>query len=338
MTDNESATLQLLQRIGELTSVSTELVPFLDGVARLAAEIVGADVSSVLLMDADDTGLVVSACHGVDEESLRRVSFEPGEGIAGRVLESGRTERYADVVGDPQFVAFPWQEGGVHSLLAVPIRTVERVVGVLSVHAEAVDAFDAEHQAWLELLARQVASDVENAWLRETTCLDPLTRILNRAGCVDRMEVEFRRCRRHAWPMAIQAIDIDQFAAVNELHGRFVGDMVLREFARRVADEVRGEDVLARWSGELFLLLLPQTPAGAAEKIAERIRLRIQQRAFRSRRGAIPLTISIGVATTTENMARPTELVDLALKALGTAKKAGGSRIAIAGGRREDRG
>ena len=94
-----------------------------------------------------------------------------------------------------------------------------------------------------------------------------------------------------------------------------------------------GEVVLARWSGELFLLVLPQTPPGAAEKIAERIRLRIQQRAFRSRRGAIPLTISIGVAVTTENMARPSELVDLALKALGTAKKAGGSRIAIAGKR-----
>ena len=333
MTETERDTLRLLKQISELTSACEELVPFLEGMARLAAEIVDAEVSSVLLMDADDTGLVVSACHGMDEASLRRVSFEPGEGIAGRVLETGRTERFDDVVGDPQFIAFPWQDGKVHSLLAVPIRTVERVVGVLSVHCERVAAFDATHQAWLELLARQVASDVENAWLRETTRLDPLTRILNRVGCVERMDVEFRRCRRHAWPMAIQAIDIDQFCAVNELHGRFVGDMVLREFARRIADEVRGEDVLARWSGELFLLVLPQTPPGAAEKIAERIRLRIQQRAFRSRRGAIPLTISIGVAVTTENMARPSELVDLALKALATAKKAGGSRIAIAGKR-----
>jgi len=227
--------------------------------------------------------------------------------------------------------------GQVHSMLAVPIRTVERVVGVLSLHAEALAVFDDEVQVWLELLARQVAADVENAWLRETTRIDPLTRVLNRSGCQQRMDIEFQRCRRHAWPLALLAIDIDQFSAVNEVHGRFVGDMVLREFAQRIVEEVRAEDIFARWESELFVLVLPHTPEVAGEKLAERVRARIQQRAFRSRRGAIPLTISIGVTGMGEAMARPEELIARACDALAFAQRQGGNRVEVAGRSRTGR-
>ena len=326
---NRAATV--LQRLDRLDETRVSLRDFLLEVSRLSVELAQADVASVMLLDRDDSALVVAACHGVDEQNLRRVSFEPGEGIAGRVLETGTGERYDDVVGEPQFVEFPWQQGQVHSMLVVPIRTVERVVGVLSLHAQEPALFDDEVQVWLELLARQVAADVENVWLRETSRIDPLTRVLNRMGCQQRMDIEFRRCRRHAWPLTLLAIDIDQFGAVNELHGRFVGDMVLREFARRLVDEVRAEDIVARWESELFLMVLPHTPEAAAEKLAERIRHRIQQRAFRSRRGAIPLTISIGVTGMGEGMARPEELVASGCAALETAQRKGGNRIAVAG-------
>jgi diguanylate cyclase (GGDEF)-like protein len=322
-------TRELLERIVGLADERQDLVVFLEAVAELARDLAGADAASVMLMDKSDSSLVVASCAGVDAEQLRRISFEPGEGIAGRVLESGATERYDDVIGEPQFVTFPWQEGRVHALLVVPVSTPDRVVGVLSLHAEQPARFGALQQAWTELLARQVAADVENAWLRETTRVDPLTRMLNRAGFRERLEIEYSRCRRHAWPLSLLAIDIDQFRAVNELHGRFVGDLVLRELARRVADEVRIEDVLARWEGELFVLALPQAPTAAAEKIAERICYRIQQRAFRSRRGAIPLTVSAGVATTGDGITRAAELIDRAQQALVEAQTAGGNRVAV---------
>lgn len=329
MTDDARAEM-LLKGLARLDDSRADLQGFLHAVIRLAADLSGADAASIMLLDKDDSALVVAACHGVDETDIRRVSFEPGEGIAGRVLETGVGERFDDVVGDPQFIEFPWQQGRVHAMLVAPIRTAERVVGVLSVHAEQAGLFDDETQVWVEMLARQTAADVENAWLRETTRIDPLTRVFNRDGGTERLAIEFRRCRRHAWPLAVMAIDIDQFSAVNELHGRFVGDMVLREFARRVADEVRTEDVLARWAGELFVLGLSHTPTAAAEKIAERIRLGIQQRAFRSRRGAIPLTVSIGVANLDEHMVRTSELVERALEALRYAKRPGGNRIGMA--------
>jgi len=323
------ATHELLRRMVVLVDERRDLPSFLAGVAGMARDMAGADAASVMLMDKDDSALVVAACEGADADQLRRISFQPGEGIAGRVLETGHTERYDDVIGEPQFVTFAWQEGRVHALLVVPVRTADRVVGVLSLHAEQPGRFSDLEQAWTELLARQVAADVENAWLRETTRIDPLTRMLNREGFGERLEVEYSRCRRHAWPLSLLAIDIDQFEAVNELHGRFVGDLVLRELARRVADEVRLEDVLARWEDELFVLALPQAPTAAAEKIAERIRYRIQQRAFRSRRGAIPLTVSAGVATSGDGVTRAAELVDRAQRALAEAQKHGGNRVAV---------
>lgn len=330
MTDLSSKTLSLLRRLSRLAESQPDIQTFLSEIARLSTEITGADSGAVLLLDKDAATLVVSAAYGLDEASVKQVTFQPGEGIAGRVLETGRTERFDDVIGDPQFVAVPWQEGGIHSLLVVPIRTTERVVGVMSLHGERIGAFGDPEQAWIELLARQLASDIENAWLRETSWFDPLTRILNRSRFEERLDEEIRRARRHLSDMCLLAIDIDQFHVVNEIHGEFVGDMVLREFARRVADEVRGEDILARWEGELFLCLLPHTDETQAVKAAERIRVRVMQRAFKSRRGAIPLTVSLGVAPLEPGGTTPGELVGRASGALFQAKREGRNRVAVA--------
>ncbi len=329
MTDLSSKTLALLRRLSRLADSQPDIQTFLGEIARLSTEITGADSGAVLLLDKDAAVLVVTACHGLDDATAAQVTFQPGEGIAGRVLETGQTERFDDVIGEPQFLALPWQEGAIHSMLVVPIRTAERVVGVMSLHATAVGSFGDAEQAWIELLARQLAADIENAWLRETSWFDPLTRILNRGRFEERLDEETRRARRHVSNLSLLAIDVDQFHVVNEIHGQFVGDMVLREFARRVADEVRGEDILARWAGELFLCLLPHTDQEAAIKTAERIRVRVMQRAFRSRRGAIPLTVSVGVAVLQPGGSTPLEFVARARDALAAANREGRNRVAV---------
>ncbi len=330
MTDLSSKTLALLRRLSRLAESQPDIQTFLGEIARLSTEITGADSGAVLLLDKDAAMLVVSASHGLDEATAGQITFQPGEGIAGRVLETGVAERFDDVIGEPQFLALPWQEGAIHSMLVVPIRTPERVVGVMSLHASELGVFGEAEQAWIELLARQLASDIENAWLRETSWFDPLTKILNRGRFEERLDEETRRARRHKSHLSLLAIDVDQFHVVNEIHGEFVGDMVLREFARRVADEVRGEDILARWAGELFLCLLPHTDEEAAVKTAERVRVRVMQRAFRSRRGAIPLTVSVGVAVLQPGGSTALEFVRRAIEALAAAKSAGRNQVSIA--------
>ena len=332
MNELSSRTLALLRRLTRLAESQPDLQVFLVEIARLSTEITGADSGAILLLDKDAASLVISAHHGFEDPAVGQATLQPGEGIAGRVLETGRPERFDDVVGEPQFVAPPWRDAVIHSMLVVPIRTPERVVGVVSLHAARVGVFGEAEQAWIELLSRQLAADVEIAWLRETAWFDPLTRIRNRGRFEERLDEEIRRARRHLSELSLLAIDIDQFHVVNEIHGEFVGDMVLREFAQRISDEVRGEDILARWEGEMFLCLLPHTDREAAVKAAERVRVRVMQRAFRSRRGAIPLTISVGVATLEPGGTTSQEFVDIARAALLDAKNRGRNRVGVAPG------
>lgn len=324
----EDRTLTLIKRLSRMRETPTDLQSYLDQMAALAVDITAADAASLMLLDRDDINLILAANHGIDEESIRRITFRLGEGIAGRVLETGQIERYDDVIGEPQFVAYPWQEGTIHALIAVPIRSASRSLGVLSVHAERRAIFGEAEQVWLELIARQVAADLENAWLRERSCFDPLTRVYNRAHCLGRLEEEVKRSRRHQAELSLLAIDIDRFRTVNEVHGTFIGDMVLREFARRVDAEVRGEDLFARWTAEKFFLVLPHTSGPVAEKIAERVRLQVTQRAFSSRRGAIPLTVSVGVGWLDDDHPTVEALVESCQRALAAAKAGGGNRVA----------
>ncbi len=324
---DEDRTLTLIRQLSSLAETPADLPAYLQRIATLAAECTGADGSSLMLLDRDDSTLVMSATHGLAEDAIRRITFQPGEGIAGRVLETGRLERYDDVVGEPQFEPYAWQDGQIRSLLVVPVRSASRSLGVLSVHAAATGVFGDPEQAWLGLIARQVATDLENAWLRERSCYDPLTRVYNRAHCLGRLQEEVKRARRHGGELSLMSIDIDRFRTVNEIHGTFVGDMVLREFARRVADEVRGEDLFARWTSEEFFLLLPHTAGDAALRIAERVRMQVYQRAFRSRRGAIPLTVSVGVGWLDDDHDSVEAVIDRCREALGRAKRAGGNRI-----------
>ena len=108
MTDLSSKTLALLRWLSRLAESQPDIQTFLGEIARLSTEITGADSGAVLLLDKDAAVLVVTACHGLDDATAAQVTFQPGEGIAGRVLETGQPERFDDVIGEPQFLTLPW--------------------------------------------------------------------------------------------------------------------------------------------------------------------------------------------------------------------------------------
>lgn len=122
---------------------------------------------------------------------------------------------------------------------------------------------------------------------------DPMTGVLNRRAFFARAEVEWARSRRSRRPLAVIASDIDFFKKVNDTHGHQVGDQVIRDFATRTGTLLRVPDVFARFGGEEFVLLLPETGLAEARKVAERIRAATEKQ--RSA-GLPPYTVSLGVA------------------------------------------
>ena len=164
--------------------------------------------------------------------------------------------------------------------------------------------------------------------IRQLATHDDLTGLLNRRAMLDRMQLEQRRSLRSGSPLLIAQLDIDHFKAVNDTHGHAAGDLVLQSFADTVRRNVRDTDVLARWGGEEFVLLLCDTPASDAVALMERLRQAVQamQVPVPQSGGPITVTVSIGLArhTPADPLAGTLERADRALYA---AKAGGRNRV-----------
>lgn len=161
---------------------------------------------------------------------------------------------------------------------------------------------------------------------------DSLTGVYNRRyinSHLDRKILEIAEARK---PVSVMLFDIDHFKQVNDNHGHAAGDEVLKEIVKRVADNVRDFDMIARYGGEEFLVIMPNTPADAAFMVAERLRKRIAGSPFDlgDRDESLPITISIGVATTTDPQEEAASLVARADDSLYTAKRGGRNRCCSA--------
>lgn len=155
---------------------------------------------------------------------------------------------------------------------------------------------------------------------------DALTGVLNRRGFDERMELELRRARRQASPLAVAVADIDKFKQLNDTHGHAAGDYALQAVAAAIAGDSREVDAVGRLGGEEFAVLMPSTDADGAREAAERTRERIAQ--MRLDHGS--LTISFGVATLNDGETADV-LIARADEALYAAKQGGRDRTVVFG-------
>jgi two-component system cell cycle response regulator len=163
----------------------------------------------------------------------------------------------------------------------------------------------------------------------ELAVTDQLTGLHNRRYMTSQLKALVERAGQGGEPVSLLAIDIDHFKIINDSFGHDIGDEVLREFAVRLASNVRAIDLPVRQGGEEFLVVMPDTRMEDALRIAERIRLHVAAEPFRAVGGEEPLdvTISIGVATTQPGEVRVDGLLKRADKAMYEAKAAGRNRV-----------
>ena len=157
---------------------------------------------------------------------------------------------------------------------------------------------------------------------------DSLTGLWNRRHFEDTVETEIERARRYGTPLSLLTLDADHFKRINDSHGHHVGDDVLREIARLLGLQIRRSDLLCRWGGEEFMVLVPETDGDRAAAMAEKIRERVAAHEFD---GVGRVTVSIGVG-----QAGPHETADAWLRrvdaALYEAKLQGRNRVVLADG------
>ena len=164
---------------------------------------------------------------------------------------------------------------------------------------------------------------------RELATRDELTGLINRRAMLDLMALEHRRSLRSGRPMLLAQLDIDHFKPINDQHGHATGDRALQAFAGTVRASVRDTDVLARWGGEEFVLMLTDTSADHARELLERIRQAVQALEIAHSAGSLHLTVSIGLA---QHLPGDTveHTLERADQALYHAKALGRNRVVVA--------
>ena len=209
--------------------------------------------------------------------------------------------------------------------------------------ADMVAAFEAEVDDFLtkpfdmvELRARirsgeRVLDLQENllaaqAQLREQATHDHLTGLWNRGMILEQLGLELRRSARNNHGVSVIVADLDRFKSVNDQYGHVTGDTVLREAATRMQSVLRDHDRMGRYGGEEFLVVLPGCEAGKAKEVAERIRGAVAASPVRIGELELPVTVSLGVAATSDVITEPSVLIAKADDALYRAKANGRNR------------
>jgi diguanylate cyclase (GGDEF)-like protein len=338
-------TRRLAAELRQLLDMSSALSRSLDpkAVAELIAQhlacAVGADRAQISDWDRATDRLRTLGCYPA---KLRPTlaDFYPLEGFprTAEVLASGTLAVIdaEDAEADPAEVALLASEG-MRGLVMLPLIVKGEAIGLVELVSRDRPAADPGRITLVRTMAHEAAMALENARIYETARdladRDPLTGFFNHRYLHERLSQEAVRAVRTRRPLSVVMIDLDDFKLVNDTFGHVYGDRVLVYVAETIRSTLRSSDIAARYGGDEFALVLPETTVADAVRVGERI-----LEAFRAApflidgRSQFPVGASIGVATHPRDGRTATDLIAAADAGLYAAKNAGGNRAGLRDG------
>jgi diguanylate cyclase (GGDEF)-like protein len=224
---------------------------------------------------------------------------------------------------------------GPHRYFCLPLLSHGEATGIL--HFQMIEPGELQPPVLLmaNMFAEQVSLSLANIQLREAlhnqSIRDPLTGLYNRRYLEETLERETRRAVRAEQGLGVMMLDLDHFKKFNDTHGHDAGDAVLRETASFLLKSVRAEDIVCRFGGEEFIVILPAADLKTTQARAERIRNRLREMTVLHQGQSVGMvTASIGVAELPQHGTSPQVLIAAADAALYRAKKEGRDRVITA--------
>jgi diguanylate cyclase (GGDEF)-like protein/PAS domain S-box-containing protein len=250
-----------------------------------------------------------------------------------KMAESGEPSINPDTWVDPEWVKDLPGSTWIRSYIGAPIKRKEKLLGFLNLDAATPNFFKNKHLSRIQALADQAAIAIENAQLykemEKLAITDSLTGLYNRRFFFAFAENEIERTKRYNKNLSIIMVDIDHFKDVNDRFGHLIGDQVLKEISDICLSILRKVDVMCRYGGEEFVVLLPETEESDAAHAAERMCTAISTSRLKTEKGNVSVTVSIGVTELDKSHGALEKLLATADKALYTAKEAGRNRVHV---------
>lgn len=295
---------------------------FFTKVMELLKKTIGYEDGTIFLYDAEVNRLEPIVTSGKQVDLIGGVEFDMGAGLSAWVAKKKKpiliSELARGVKDDGPLIS---------SFISVPLVVRGEMIGVVNLSHSKPRAFDENDVRFVRLFAQAVSAplmrllskrDVE----RQAVC-DRLTGIYNRRHFQERLGSELERARRLFQPLSLLFVDIDNFSAFNSRYGNTAGDKALVEVSKVLQKWCRSTDLVGRYGGEEFVILMPSTSSEEVSAAAERLRKAIEAHPFPQKRR---VTVSLGAAAYPEDADTDIDLIAKAEQALYMAKKNGRNR------------
>lgn len=215
--------------------------------------------------------------------------------------------------------------------VALPLKMNRRIVGFL-----VCTGVEESEKTGFNILAQQFFLGIKRAILyqeiQELAISDSLTGVSSRRYCLDRLKQELERSSKFNYPFSVLMTDIDYFKTYNDRYGHLVGDAILKEVSASIKENVRQIDIVGRYGGEEFCIILAETDKEQALLAAQRIRQAIESKLIHVYDEYVKITVSIGLSMFPKHAKDIEKLIDYSDQALYRAKEEGRNRVCVYGG------
>jgi len=323
--------LKLVQELGKEISSKLQMSELLPAI--MDAFVKAGDVSkgSLMLYDRERDILEIHSSVGLSDRARKYIKLKIGEGIAGRVAETGKPILVNDTTGARMYKDFFSEDSRgrpQETILSMPLIFKGEVLGVITLDAKKSGGqFIRNDERLLSILALQAAVSINNARMYEMAITDDLTKLYSKRHFIIRLQEEVEKARRYDRPLSLLFVDIDHFKEFNDTYGHQLGDRALQHLGGVIKKTTRAADISGRYGGEEFVIILPETARESALILAERLRKNIEKQSFVSRGNEYRITVSIGIGEYKAKMTSPSQLISEADKNLYKAKQKGRNRV-----------
>lgn len=334
-----AAAIETLMEIARTLASSNDIEEILEQIMCQISRLLNPQAWSLLLRD-DVTGELEFAIVVSDAtDKLKGRKLAAGHGAAGWAAEHGQSLIIPDVRKDARFAAeFDSQLAFItRSLVCVPVKSHDKVFGVIEL-VNSIDGgvFDEADEQILAAIADFAGVAISNARalekINQLVITDDLTGLFNSRYFFEQIEYEVERANRYNSPLSLVFFDLDHFKNVNDTYGHLTGSRLLAEVGAVVAEHIRKTDKAARYGGDEFVIILPQTEKSGAYAFAKKLHNKLNDTSFFSNNGnRLTVSGSFGVASFPDDAHTSAELISQADEAMYQVKGNGRNGVRVAG-------
>jgi len=331
--------LEVIKKINTELNLRKLITMILD----TAIEFCNAQRGTIVVFEGEKFKIELSRDRARNE--LKRLEMGVSRTVLKLVRDSGKRVIAEDARQDPTLkIIDSVQDQSLLSILCVPLRVKMRLIGAVYLdNSQVVGAFGAREIEIAEILTDHAAVAIDNALLHIKAIHDGLTNLFNHGHFEKRLDSEVARARRHGRPCGVLMMDVDDFKKINDTLGHDAGNEILKKVSNVLAVTMRTDDlvarrgegrdnapVVARYGGDEFEIILPETSREGVQRAGERILEAVHKEDFRYGDKPVALAFSIGGAVYPDDAADARELLLRADEALYAAKRAGKNRVLLA--------